>query len=212
MADSSNTTYRVHLKTCGRPGRNGTLRAAIAIVRGVTLQRDTISGMERCPYGHLFSKKNTYVDPRGWRKCRQCRREKMALSKESKRLREPISKCECGCGGSVQGVRFILGHNQRGCRRLRNPDSVLPRTGRQRAARVVPVLLECHFKKLGHCTHRLERAHLDQNPMNNAESNIGVMCSRHHGLFDKGKLSLSSTVMPKFRIDKSGKYRYADVS
>lgn len=28
----------------------------------------------RCPHGHEYTAENTYVDPNGWRRCRECRR------------------------------------------------------------------------------------------------------------------------------------------
>lgn len=35
------------------------------------------SEIKSCPQGHEYSEENTYVDPRGWKHCKACRRERM---------------------------------------------------------------------------------------------------------------------------------------
>lgn len=50
-----------------------------AVTRGENLRRGEGGQWnretERCPQGHPYDDFNTYVDPRGWRGCRACRRE-----------------------------------------------------------------------------------------------------------------------------------------
>ena len=40
----------------------------------------------RCPQGHTYDRANTYVHQNGYRKCRQCRREKEAVRKARLRV------------------------------------------------------------------------------------------------------------------------------
>src|ERR1035441_7311836 len=37
-----------------------------------------------CPQGHLYDVNNTYIDPRGWRRCRTCKDEQQKAWQSSK--------------------------------------------------------------------------------------------------------------------------------
>ena len=40
-----------------------------------TVSAEVVNAMkDRCPHGHPYDSANTYVNPRGWRLCRTCRR------------------------------------------------------------------------------------------------------------------------------------------
>lgn len=80
------------------------------------------------------------------------------------------------------------------------------RTSRDRAAR--GRLSVCEWAWIGHCHGRIDRAHVDQNPFNNAPLNLLSLCRSHHFLLDRGRIDPTNPVMPPFYLDTSGKRRY----
>jgi hypothetical protein len=81
-------------------------------------------------------------------------------------------------------------------------------TGYDRARKVVPVVTSCALAHIGGCGGRIERAHVDHNPLNNERQNITTLCKSHHNLYDFGRITLDNPVMPPFRIDARGDRRY----
>lgn len=47
------------------------------------------AGVTECPQGHPYDDENTYRNAKGWRKCRTCRRDRMAAKRTPEQLPEP---------------------------------------------------------------------------------------------------------------------------
>lgn len=88
------------------------------------------------------------------------------------------------------------------------PDSKNIRTNRERAVNLTKHITACQLAHIGGCGGMLDRAHIDQDPTNNAPENIMVLCRSHHRLHDHGWIDLANPVMPRFYTDASGKRRY----
>lgn len=59
--------------SCVHPGHLEPVTHAENIRRGLAGGLKT-----QCKHGHDYTPENTYVDPKGWRRCRQCHREEVA--------------------------------------------------------------------------------------------------------------------------------------
>ncbi len=125
--------------------------------------------------------------------------------------------CKCGCGEELEKLdsrgrvrEYIHGHHWRGKERpdKARPESVVSRTGRWRAREIfTPNEKPCELLHIGGCSNRIEAHHVDQNPMNNQDGNVMILCTAHHRLVEKGHIDLANPIMPPFIIS-SGKRRY----
>ena len=91
---------------------------------------------------------------------------------------------------------------------IRSVDATSVFTGYDRARKVVPVVTSCALEHIGGCGGRIERAHVDHNPLNNDRQNITTLCKSHHNLYDFGRITLTDPVMPPFYVDARGNRRY----
>jgi hypothetical protein len=66
----------------------------------------------------------------------------------------------------------------------------------------------CELEGIGGCKGILDRHHVDANPLNNAPSNVIVLCRSHHLLVEHGRIDLKKPIMPTFRVGRDGKRRY----
>jgi hypothetical protein len=92
--------------------------------------------------------------------------------------------------------------------RIVKADATSVFTGYSRARQVVPVVTSCALEHIGGCGGRIERAHIDHNPLNNDRQNITTLCKSHHNLYDFGRITLTNPVMPPFYVDARGARRY----
>jgi len=92
--------------------------------------------------------------------------------------------------------------------RIVKADATSVFTGYSRARQVVPAVTSCALALIGGCGGRIERAHIDHNPLNNVRQNITTLCKSHHNLYDFGRITLTNPVMPPFYVDARGKRRY----
>ena len=92
--------------------------------------------------------------------------------------------------------------------RIVKADATSVFTGYDRARKVVPVVTVCALEHIGGCGGRIERAHIDHNPLNNNRQNITTLCKSHHNLYDFGRISLVNPIMPPFYVDARGNRRY----
>lgn len=89
------------------------------------------------------------------------------------------------------------------------PDSKNIGTGRSRARKLTEHITECQLAHIGGCDGVIDRAHVDQDPLNNDLDNIMVLCRSHHRLYDYGWIDLSNPVMPEIVVVyANGKRRY----
>jgi len=102
-------------------------------------------------------------------------------------------------------MRFILGHH------TPKADATSKFTGHYRAQQVVKTMTVCGLASIGGCRGPLQRAHLDQDPLNNDPANIKVLCQSHHFLYDRGRIDLAHPVMPPYYEDAHGNRRYEHV-
>lgn len=91
---------------------------------------------------------------------------------------------------------------------LEKPDSRLPRTTRAWAVELTKHINECQLARIGYCLGPLDRAHIDQNPTNNALENIMVLCRSHHRLVDLGRIDPANPKMPTVHVYPNGRRRY----
>lgn len=70
------------VRRCVRPSHLEPVTSAENKRRGrnAEAQRARHAGQTHCTHGHAFTPRNTYVDPRGFRSCRACRRERRRAS------------------------------------------------------------------------------------------------------------------------------------
>jgi hypothetical protein len=126
-------------------------------------------------------------------------------------------QCACGCGlerpsHDAAGTprRFIYRHNPRPgrCPEHWKANAVSMFTGYARSKALIKTMKNCTWLHVGHCKGPLQRAHIDHNPLRNVESNVIVLCARHHRLYDRGRIDLKNPIMPSFYVDSGGKARY----
>jgi hypothetical protein len=120
--------------------------------------------------------------------------------------------CACGCGGIVSPrkywdstgshfTKYIHGHQNRGrCNWKAQKDVVLRRTSHERANKILSGVSRCELAFIGGCSGRIEVAHVDTNPQNNAVENLLKLCRTHHCLIDNGKIDLDNPRMPEFYV------------
>lgn len=50
------------------------------VTHAVNMKRRKDSGLPYCKHGHLYTKDTTYINPKGRRECKECRKTKVKLS------------------------------------------------------------------------------------------------------------------------------------
>jgi hypothetical protein len=72
-------------RRCCNPAHLEPVPASVNRKRGNS-KRTHNSSKKRCPQGHRYDEKNTYISPNGGRQCRICRRARVRASRQAKRV------------------------------------------------------------------------------------------------------------------------------